>query len=211
MIYTSIMPFNHSHLNSSNWSSFLLLLATFSLLSFGNASVNETIAQCGPNVDSAGNLNMDFSLVNCAVNMMNDPLQPITHVKHYVDQGMQLDVSVRFEFNNLVSINELENTATVDFFYRLWWQDIRWNMTKEFWDLSPPSVYYDGIELQSLTDLDDPLPYWRPDLHFIDVLEIETFASLVKLRPGEHSLVSTDNNSSDIYTSLLAQLTLLRN
>jgi hypothetical protein len=143
-------------------------------------------ANCGPSVDHRGNLNMDFSLYNCSLGYMNDPLQPITHVKMYVDQGVELTVVVKFEFNNLVSINELENTATVDFFYRIYWQDIRWNMSKAFWDLAPLSAYHDGIELAALTfDAETPLPYWRPDLHFIDVLEIDTFAELVKLRPGE--------------------------
>lgn len=143
--------------------------------------------ECGPNVDSRGNLNMDFSLYNCGLQLMNDPLQPITHVKMYVDEGINLTVGVKFEFNNLVSVNEMENTATVDFFYRMYWQDIRWNMTKEFWDLAPLSTFYDGIELVGLAfESDNPLMFWRPDIHFIDVLEIETFAQLLKLRPGAY-------------------------
>jgi hypothetical protein len=141
---------------------------------------------CPPNIDDNGNLDMDFTLANCAAGGMNDPYQPITHVKMYVDQGIELAVVVKFEFNNLVSIDELENTATIDFFYRLYWQDIRWNMSQEFWDLAPISTYYDGVELAPLTfEAENPLPYWRPDLHFIDVLEVETFAELVKLRPGK--------------------------
>jgi len=189
------------------------------------------IALCGPQVDSRGNLDMDKSLFYCAANMMNDPHQPITHVKMYVDKGIELSVKTKFEFNNLVSVNELENTATVDFFFRyvedtqhcvilflfllcpwvllilyllwvgvvdfliviimsrLWWQDLRWNMTEEFWDLAPVSVYYDGVELDSLMYNSEPtLPIWKPDLHFIDVLEIETFAQLIKLRRGKLNL-----------------------
>ena len=168
-----------------NWSAALLFLATVSS-SFGHASAsdNGTVGQCGPIVDSVGNLNMDLSLMNCAMKVMNDPLQPITHVKYYVDQGVNLEVTAKFEFNNLVSINELDNTATVDFFYRLWWQDIRWNMTKDFWDLAPLSVLYDGVELQVLLDAENPLPFWKPDIHFVDVLALESFAALLKLRPG---------------------------
>ena len=72
---------------------------------------------CPAQLDEEGNLDMDKSLAACAVNM-NDPYQPVTHVKHYVDQGVTLSVYVRFEFNNLVSVNELDNTATTDFFFR---------------------------------------------------------------------------------------------
>lgn len=208
------------------------------------------IALCGPEVDSRGNLDMDKSLFMCGMNMMNDPHQPITHVKMYVDEGIELSVLAKFEFNNLVSINELENTATVDFFFRynwlsgniayfiflcviycevisyidvtvdvntmltslllffillilmlvsllccvmmccvinsLWWQDLRWNMTEEFWSLAPISVYYDGVELDSLVKSEPALPIWMPDLHFIDVLELDTFAQLIKVRRSKH-------------------------
>ena len=59
-------------------------------------------------------------------------------------------------------------------------------MSQEFWDLAPLSVYYDGVELTQLTsgDSEPNLPLWLPDLHFIDVLGVESFAQLLKLRPG---------------------------
>ena len=158
---------------------FLLSVATVSLLRLSEGSY-----QCLPIFDNEGDISITGSLVQCATHM-SDPLQPITHVQKYLDMGVTLTVESRFEFNNLVSVNELENTVTVDFFYRLWWQDIRWNLTEEFWAEVPVSVFYDGIELHALTfDTDEVLPYWRPDLHFIDVKEVETFAVLVKLRPG---------------------------
>eukprot|EP00603_Paraphysomonas_imperforata_P003530 CAMPEP_0114413612 /NCGR_PEP_ID=MMETSP0103-20121206/948_1 /TAXON_ID=37642 ORGANISM="Paraphysomonas imperforata, Strain PA2" /NCGR_SAMPLE_ID=MMETSP0103 /ASSEMBLY_ACC=CAM_ASM_000201 /LENGTH=460 /DNA_ID=CAMNT_0001581699 /DNA_START=129 /DNA_END=1511 /DNA_ORIENTATION=+ len=114
---------------------------------------------------------------------MSDPYQPITHVQKYLDQNITLDVSVRFEFNNLIMVNELDNTVSLDFFYRLWWQDVRWNLTKEFWNEVPLSVYYD-IEMYSyLFESENALPMWRPDLHFIDIFDINEEAGLFKLRP----------------------------
>lgn len=61
-------------------------------------------------------------------------------------------------------------------------------MNESVWDDVPVSVFYDGYELYSLLyDGDDPLPLWKPDIHFIDALQVEEFAGLMKLRPGKFS------------------------
>jgi hypothetical protein len=133
---------------------------------------------------------------------MSDAYQPITHVQKYLDMGVTLDVSVRFEFNNLISVNELDNTVSLDFFFRLWWTDVRWNLTKEFWDEVPTSVYYDGIEMYPyLFEADSPLPLWRPDLHFIDIFEVNEEAGLLKLRPG--MLLSIIQYTSSIISMMI--------
>jgi hypothetical protein len=156
----------------ADMTSFFLCVIACSLLGLSCGS-NTSAPQCGPVFDNFGDLHIGRSLMQCAMSM-SDPYQPITHVQRYVDAGVECKVSLKYAFNNLIAINELENTATLDFFYRLYWQDIRWNMTKEFWDLVPVSVYFDGVELYAVTfDVDDPIPYWRPDLHFVDALVSE--------------------------------------
>jgi hypothetical protein len=156
---------------------------------------------CPPYFDEDGDIHIAESLVHCAVSM-SDAYQPITHVQKYLDMGVTLDVSVRFEFNNLISVNELDNTVSLDFFFRLWWTDVRWNLTKEFWDEVPTSVYYDGIEMYPyLFEADSPLPLWRPDLHFIDIFEVNEEAGLLKLRPG--MLLSIIQYTSSIISMMI--------
>ena len=93
------------------------MLPSFVLMVFWLILLQEAYGACGPVVNSEGKLKMEQSLATCGVNMI-DPHQPVTHVKDFVDEGVTLDVYVRFEFNNLVSVNELDNTASIDFFFR---------------------------------------------------------------------------------------------
>lgn len=144
----------------------------------------QSLHECDPYYNNNGRIHIGRSLTECSLTM-SDPYQPITHVQDYVDAGYTLNVLVKLEVNNLIAVDELENTASLDFFYRLWWQDVRWNFTQEFWSHVPISVYYDGIELYSyIFDADSPLPLWKPDLHFVDAKEVDEFAALLKLRPG---------------------------
>lgn len=70
-----------------------------------------------------GQLALSRTLFHCASNMA-DSFQPLTHLVQY--ENINLEVKAGFILNNLVSLNELENTVTFDCFFRLWWTDERW-------------------------------------------------------------------------------------
>jgi hypothetical protein len=143
----------------------ILLWSSMVFLSYSqNASQNNF--PCRGQYNEANILDPDLTALACSLSMPGTT-QPITHFKKYVDMGIKLVVESNFIFNNLISVDELDQAITMDFFFRLWWQDIRWNIT-DFWDGVPESVYYDGIELAPLRDAG--LRFWIPDIHFIDVL-----------------------------------------
>ena len=53
-------------------------------------------------------------------------------------------------FNNLIGISEVDSSVGMDFFYRLYWVDQRFNFATLWADLadSKPSLLKDGVEIQ---------------------------------------------------------------
>jgi hypothetical protein len=78
---------------------------------------------CVPIFDEFGNLHTGRSLYHCA-SVMQDPYMAITSVDQYADQN--LTVVSDIVLNNLIQMNELENYVSIDLYFRLRWQDIRW-------------------------------------------------------------------------------------
>ena len=60
---------------------------------------------------------------------------------------------------------------TVDFYWRLWWQDLRLAMPS-FWKSVSPSLRKNGIELTMLLT-NDAVGMWLPDMRFHDVAEVD--------------------------------------
>jgi len=97
------------------------------------------------------------------------------------------DVRVAYKFNNLMSVAEIDMTATIDFFFRLYWVDERFNMP-ELWDTmarDKPELILDGIELGNLIrDRANPLAIWMPNIYITNAKQIDFMAETIRLRPG---------------------------
>lgn len=91
-------------------------------LVFGVAPATASFA-CNVSYDESGAVHADRTFFNCAQGMQ-DPKFPITNVKDY--QNENLTVSTQFVLNNLISIDEIENTVELDFYMRMFWRDKRW-------------------------------------------------------------------------------------
>lgn len=86
-----------------------------------------------------------------------------------------------------MSVAEIDMTVTIDFFFRLYWVDQRFNMP-EFWETMArdrPQIISDGVELvQMINDWSNPLQLWRPDVYITNAKQVDTLAETVRLRPG---------------------------
>lgn len=106
----------------------------------------------------------------------------LLNIRGYEDQ--ELVVKTQFGVNNLIFVDEIQSTIQIDFYFRLWWRDIRWDIPS-LWINMTDNVAREGIELYYLTLSEEPLTLWRPDLEFQDFIEINVGdEQSFKLRQG---------------------------
>lgn len=98
----------------------LLLTCAFCLL------VRCIAIKCNVSYDAYGKAHADRTLFSCS-KAMQDPKFPITNIKEY--QNENLTVLTQLVLNNLIRIDEIENTAELDFYLRFFWKDTRWVFT----------------------------------------------------------------------------------
>lgn len=90
-------------------------------------------------------------------------------------------------FNNLMAISEVDSSVVMDFFYRLYWVDQRFNFPSLWEDLSKtkPSLLIDGIEMQMfIRDDSENLRVWLPDVYLKDAKELNVMVETIRIRPG---------------------------
>jgi hypothetical protein len=97
-------------------------------------------------------------------------------------------VLVAYSFNNLMAIDELAGTVTMDFYFRLYWQDQRWNFPS-FWEAIETTtaafMISDGAEISGyIRNENNMLEMWMPDIHFVDGKEQEVLEETIKIRPN---------------------------
>ena len=94
-----------------------------------------------------------------------------------------VEVFMSFQFNNLLSISELEGTATLDFFWRLYWIWDSLNDTK-------PVLLNTGIELKNMVRSNTlQLNLWLPDLFLVAAKEVDFLDESIRLRPGVRLII----------------------
>ncbi len=67
-------------------------------------------------LNSSSKVDISGTMFACQAAMV-DPLLPIS----YDTSSGNITVKVQFALNNLISIDEIGGTATLDFFFRLYW------------------------------------------------------------------------------------------
>ena len=119
-----------------------------------------------------GNPDIKRTMYDCVDNTL-DMFQPPS----FTNGADPVDVYVAFAINNLISISELESTVTLDFYWRLYWQDPRLNVPSMWEAINQTSarpLINDGAELREMVRNDDnPLNIWLPDVMFPDGKEVE--------------------------------------
>lgn len=122
--------------------------------------INNTIFPVCANVTyRSGNPDIPATLYDCVANIA-DANQPPS----YVSGGGPISVQVSYAINNMISLNELESSVTLDFYWRLYWIDQRLNIPS-LWDAVNNSdvsaLIQDGAEIKDLIRNDDnPLNIW---------------------------------------------------
>jgi hypothetical protein len=135
------------------------------------------ISKCHPIRDDVGVIDITKTLYFCQVNM-TDPLLIYSYQPHV----RAINVTVQFLINNLIFVNELDNSVTLDFFFKLQWTDARWDI--DMWNEQKNGVINNGINLYPLIAQSDlNLRIWEPDFIFFDESESTVISKNIKLRP----------------------------
>eukprot|EP01031_Cornospumella_fuschlensis_P039969 gene39969-48689_t len=135
----------------------------------------------------SGVLSVTQSLIKCLSNI-NDPL---IFPGYFFGNGKPMMLYNQVALNNLIRVNEVENSVTFDFYFRLFWQDPRLNMTA-LWDAvldMDPSIAINGINLYEVLGVEDIVTgqtpsIWTPDVLFPDSIEQEVNNGFLRILPN---------------------------
>ena len=112
----------------------LMIFICVLTVSSGNAATNCSDVK----YDAYGKVSISWTLRNC-ISSIGDPMLPPSYDVDINTTIVESDMIV----NNLQSINELEGSATLDFYFRLFWIDPRFRLP-EMWAAVNPDVAAQG-------------------------------------------------------------------
>ena len=130
---------------------------------------------------SSGSIDIEQTVYNCSVSMLSP------NIPNCFNTGIPQVVNTSLRLNNLINIDEIQGTATLDFYWRMIWIDERWRIP-DLWTKLPTELSRlktDGIELINLiSNGNNALSIWRPDLFLQDATEMQVQSETIKLRPN---------------------------
>ena len=134
--------------------------------------------------DESGYVNIGASVYACSEHLP-DPLSPVSYYKNEEGDRYNLTLYSQYNLNNLVKVDEIEGVAEINFYWRVFWYDPRWNMTSMWRALNDETIEGLGFEIYWMTiDEDNPLRLWLSDLMFEQLVDINIFAHTMKLFPN---------------------------
>jgi hypothetical protein len=140
-----------------------------------------------------------FSSMYACVDNITDALDPPSYLKN----APPVETFSSFQVNGMMSLSELEGTATFDFFWRIYWLDQRMNMPA-FWTAineTRPELTTAGIDITGMVYNQEPLNVWLPDLFLTTAKEVNVLDETIRIRPGgvmfwsRHMVATLQENS----------------
>jgi hypothetical protein len=119
---------------------------------------------------------------------INDPL---VFPGYFFQPPQPLIVFSQVAINNLIQIDEIQNTATFDFYFRLYWTDPRLSMPA-LWDtlnVINPDIASAGVDISQVVGIPDvglinsQPSIWMPDIFFPEAATQEVNSQLIRLHP----------------------------
>ena len=154
------------------------------------AALRECVNASSLTFDDDDNVAVEEALATCLKNIKDPSMTPM------LKTGIPLDVNVTVYINNLISINEIENTATIDLFIAFNWFDQRLLMPDLYKELSKKNITI--IELTPLIGADlitgDSFNLWKPAISYPEAISNDETDFYLRLsnpwNPSLGSLVS---------------------
>lgn len=94
-----------------------------------------------------------------------------------------INITIQVVVNNLISVDDITSSMTMDMYLRLSWTDSRWNMPGLFRHLNPECAL-DGVDVtQFVRNANNALNVWLPDVVFTDDTNDVLISELIKIKP----------------------------
>lgn len=130
-----------------------------------------------------GTIDVAKMLYNCVENIPSSLFPSSYYPAPETGQYSTVNISMQYAINNLISVDDIRSQVTLDFYFRLSWQDPRIYLP-DIWTNLNPETQLDGIAISNYVLNDaNPLNIWLPDLYFIDATEENIIVQTIKLRP----------------------------
>ena len=139
---------------------------------------------CSPAFTSGeiGLLSVSESLYNCSSSIPGNQIPP----SYFNPTGffVPTNITVGLVLNNLILVEDLTTSFSMDFYLRLTWIDSRLNMPYLFDQLNPAATI-EGLDITGyVRNEGNPLNIWIPDVVFLEIVEQDVIAEFLKLYPN---------------------------
>ncbi len=158
----------------------------FALVGWSHAfpATNQGWPPCAyPTFTTAGVLDTRAMIYNCINNISSSQVPP----SYYDIDGSgynPVNVSVQFAVNNLIQVDDLQSSITMDFYFRCTWVDPRIYIP-EMWSYINPEAHIDGLVITPFVEnSNEALNLWLPDFYFLDASSQDLIVQTIKLRPN---------------------------
>ena len=129
-----------------------------------------------------GLLSVSESLYNCTSSIPGNQIPP----SYFNPTGIfaPTNITVGLVLNNLILVDDLTTSFSMDFYLRLSWVDPRLNMPYLFDQLNPAATL-EGLDITGyVRNEGNPLNIWIPDVVFHEIVEKNIIAEFFKLYPN---------------------------
>jgi hypothetical protein len=157
---------------------------------FGLEEVNLSPCQNVELLYRDGLIDLEAMLYNCSKTMLSS-----STISSYYKEYPVTVVKSNFALNNLIQIDEILGTATLDFHFRLSWVDPRWILSDDLFTKLDDGLYYEGIDVMSLaSDISVPLYIWSPtDIIFKDIIDSYMNGETLKVLNSQYVVILLKN------------------
>eukprot|EP01038_Epipyxis_sp_PR26KG_P016287 gene16287-22184_t len=121
-------------------------------------------------------------LINCSNNIPG-PLLPPSYFPNETNDNSPVAVKFGMIINNLINVDDISSQLTMDFYYRLGWNDPRWFIPDLFNHLNPEALL-EGLDITQYVRNTNQLNIWLSDLVFYQSTDVTMIAELIKLYPN---------------------------
>eukprot|EP01031_Cornospumella_fuschlensis_P026829 gene26829-32416_t len=93
-------------------------------------------------------------------------------------------VEVQLVLNSLIIVDDIQSTYTIDYFWRILWNDPRFVLPDDAWDLVNPEAAIEGVEISDMIRESQTAFFWLPDIFIFQSNSQEIVDELIKLLPN---------------------------
>jgi hypothetical protein len=164
----------------------LMFLPFIRLLVVVHGSMGSFFPECSSMIyDPWNRVDVEKMIYNCSGNIQGALFPPSYFDATPGDPFLPTIVNVSVAINSIIKIDDIEGELSLDYWFRMFWTDARWQFPEEMWNHINPKLGAEGIELTQYVRTDgNPLNLWLPDTYAVEAISSEKQSELIHLFPN---------------------------